>query len=217
MGTTRPHGTLIVDENSMARLADFAWTPNLNRRLSVFHDFEDFHHKFKLQALASFFGGPGKRRLDTALTEKQLEPTEHSDKSEPIEKEPENSENAEGSENATEKSEPTENVTEKILQMNGKVINITGRLGDEQLEDWVIGGVDQLERVFNVNSVNAMLNVVNGNSSNADQCNARKGQFLFTPCQDPATKSSEWELNQKLCEEEISRCRKDGELYLNVG
>lgn len=143
----------------MARLADFAWTPNpLNRRLSDFHDFvEDFHsRKFKLQALASFFGpGPGRRRLDTALTEKQLEPTEHSDKSEP-EKEPENSENAEGSENATEKSEPTENVTEKILQMNGKVINITGRLGDEQLED-------------------------------------------------PATKSSEWELNQKLCEED--QCR----------
>ena len=168
MGTTRPHGTLrrgtlIVDENSMARLADFAWTPNpLNRRLSVFHDFEDFHsRKFKLQALASFFGPPGKRRLDTALTEKQLEPTEHSDKSEPTEKEPENSENAEGSENATEKSEPTENVTEKILQMNGKVINITGRLGDEQLEDWVIGGVDQLERVYHQNYIQCKLSKCN--------------------------------------------------------
>lgn len=154
----------------------------------------------------------------------QLEPTEHSDKSEPTEevKEPESSEKEpEGSEN----SEPTENVLEKILQMNGKVINITGRLGDEQLEDWVIGGVDQSERVYHENqiqcklenSVNAMSNVVNGNSSKADQCNARKSQFLFTLCQDPATKSSEWEVNQKLCEEEISRCRKDGEMHLNVG
>jgi len=167
----------------MARLADFAWTPktpNLNH--SDFH-VEDFHfsRKFKDYSKSSYYSsffngphpghpghpGPGRRRLlHTALTEKQHssepEPTEHSDKSEPTEKEPkelkepENSEKAEGSENATEKSEPTENVTEKILQMNGKVINITGRLGDEQLED-------------------------------------------------PATKSSEWELNQKLCEED--QCR----------
>lgn len=188
--------------SSMARLADFAWTPktpNLNH--SDFH-VEDFHfsRKFKDYSKSSYYSsffngphpghpghpGPGRRRLlHTALTEKQHssepEPTEHSDKSEPTEKElkelkePENSEKAEGSENATEKSEPTENVTEKILQMNGKVINITGRLGDEQLEDWVIGGVDQSERVYHENqipcklenSVNATSNVVNGKSSKA--------------------------------------------------
>ena len=188
--------------SSMARLADFAWTPKTPNPLNHnFHDFEDFHFsrsKFKDYSKSSYYSsffngphpghpghpGPGRRRLDTALTEKQPkepEPTEHSDKSEPTEKElkelkePENSEKAEGSENATEKSEPTENVTEKILQMNGKVINITGRLGDEQLEDWVIGGVDQSERVYHENqipcklenSVNVMSNVVNGKSSKA--------------------------------------------------
>ena len=185
--------------SSMARLADFAWTPKTPNPLNHnFHDFEDFHFsrsKFKDYSKSSYYSsffngphpghpGPGRRRLDTALTEKQPkepEPTEHSDKSEPTEKElkelkePENSEKAEGSENATEKSEPTENVTEKILQMNGKVINITGRLGDEQLEDWVIGGVDQSERVYHENqipcklenSVHVMSNVVNGKSSKA--------------------------------------------------
>mmetsp|Transcript_52114 Transcript_52114/g.113635 ORF Transcript_52114/g.113635 Transcript_52114/m.113635 type:complete len:540 (+) Transcript_52114:48-1667(+) len=50
-------------------------------------------------------------------------------------------------------TDATENPTEKILQMNSKVINITGRLGEKQLKD-------------------------------------------------PATDSTEWEVNQKLCEED---------------
>ncbi|CAK9019326.1 unnamed protein product, partial [Durusdinium trenchii] len=46
----------------------------------------------------------------------------------------------------------TESATEKVMALDGKVINVTGRLGEKQL-------------------------------------------------QDPATNSSEWEVNQKLCEE----------------
>ena len=50
-------------------------------------------------------------------------------------------------------TEATENPTEKILQMNSKVVNITGRLGEKQLKDggaWTFGPVPAIPPVPNV-------------------------------------------------------------------
>ena len=84
-------------------------------------------------------------------------------------------------------TDATENPTEKILQMNSKVINITGRMAEKQLKDWI------------------WWQVMAGHGS----CLGTKTYMTWctmtgdmTWAQDPATDSTEWEVNQKLCEEE---------------